>query len=90
MNALAGLTHKQLEYLPDMPDQALAEWNLVRQKVRMYCRAFTCCGLRDTIPSYEGDHMYILSCLNCGDTLEENVNVDQLFVELDSRFIEEA
>jgi hypothetical protein len=89
MSKFAGMTENELNYLPDLPDQALAERGLARQKIRMLCKN-TCLNMRSTMPQYEGNHMYTLVCMGCGDVLEENVYTERLFAETDSPFIEET
>ena len=88
MAILEAMNAKELEYLPDLPDHALAEKGLIRQGFRALC--IGCEELVATIPSYEGDQVYSLSCLMCGEVVASDVDAGRLFVEEVSRFYEEA
>ena len=57
-----------------------------RQKFSQLCRAVSCLGVKDTHPIYEGDGMYSLCCIQCGDSLSENVDADKLFTNGEDMF----
>ena len=82
MAILEELTPHELRDLPTMPDQLLAEKGLVRQIISLMCVDCDDFMPKPTVPTYEGDLMYSLSCNMCG-TNYFNVDADGLFVELD-------